>query len=171
MAKYFVFLHPVDKKVHAKLTNSAPAGATKIGEFVHNGEDTLSHSGNHTIIHHIQEILYKVNKAGQPAFFPEGITDLSAYAMIIEPVVMGIKVTLSPATVELAVGATQALAATVLPTNAYDKTLVHSSSDPEVATVSEAGLVTAVAVGTAEITAQLKDTNVVGKVAVTVTAE
>ncbi|GHT72451.1 hypothetical protein AGMMS50262_01160 [Bacteroidia bacterium] len=50
-------------------------------------------------------------------------------------------------------GETAQLTATVLPDNADDKTVVWQSINNAVATVSETGLVTAVAVGNAEITA------------------
>ena len=53
---------------------------------------------------------------------------------------------------KLWIGKTLQLTATVLPENASDKTLTWESSDPEVATVSASGLVTAVAKGNAEIT-------------------
>lgn len=50
-------------------------------------------------------------------------------------------------------GKTATLTATVAPANAYDKTLTWTSSDTNVATVSNAGVVTAKAGGTATITA------------------
>ena len=53
----------------------------------------------------------------------------------------------------LSVGDTETLAATVKPENATDKSVTWSSSNTAVATVSDGGLVTAVAAGTANITA------------------
>ena len=67
-------------------------------------------------------------------------------------------VTLDEATLTLAAGATGTLVATVAPDNANNKNVTWSSSNTAVATVSTAGLVTAVAKGTATITA----TTVVG---------
>ena len=61
-------------------------------------------------------------------------------------------VTVSPESVTLAPTGTQALTTTVLPANNTD-TLIYSSSNEEVATVSDSGVITAVAVGTATITA------------------
>ena len=52
----------------------------------------------------------------------------------------------------LSVGDTETLAATVKPENATDKSVTWSSSNTAVATVSDGGLVTAVAAGTANIT-------------------
>lgn len=51
------------------------------------------------------------------------------------------------------------LEATVLPSDAYDKTLIWTSSDPYVAKVSEDGVVTPVGHGKAVITATAKDGN------------
>ena len=61
-------------------------------------------------------------------------------------------VTLDKTTLELTIGGTAVLNATVLPSDATDKTVVWTSSNPSVATVSE-GRVTAVSAGTATITA------------------
>ena len=59
--------------------------------------------------------------------------------------------------ISLALGTTTAIMATVGPDNATDKTLTWTSSDETVATVSEEGVVTAVALGTATITATSGD--------------
>ena len=65
--------------------------------------------------------------------------------------------------------ATEALVATVLPVDATDPSVSWSSNDEEVATVSDAGVVTAVAVGVAVIIAKAGDK--IAACAVTVTAE
>ncbi|MDR2042569.1 MAG: Ig-like domain-containing protein, partial [Tannerella sp.] len=70
----------------------------------------------------------------------------------------------------LVVGVTQQLTATVLPDNATDKTVSWSSSHPDVATVSETGLVTAVGAGTATITATTQDGEYTATCEVTVPA-
>jgi uncharacterized protein YjdB len=57
----------------------------------------------------------------------------------------------------LVIGDQEHLTATVLPANATDKTITWTSSNPTVATVDENGLVTAVAVGFAIITATTND--------------
>jgi len=56
-----------------------------------------------------------------------------------------------------AIGAEKQLTATVLPSNASDKTLLWSSGNSEIATVSASGLVKAVSIGTAVITATARD--------------
>ncbi|MBE6925359.1 MAG: hypothetical protein E7461_00805 [Ruminococcaceae bacterium] len=57
----------------------------------------------------------------------------------------------------LVVGETTQLTVTVTPENATDKTVIYTSGDVAVATVSETGLVTAVSAGTATITATVGD--------------
>ncbi|HFD6919375.1 TPA: Ig domain-containing protein [Enterococcus faecium] len=69
----------------------------------------------------------------------------------------------------LETGATGTLTATVLPNNATDKGVVWSTSDEAIATVSTAGVVTAVKAGTADITVTTKSGNKTAKCTVTVT--
>ncbi len=78
-------------------------------------------------------------------------------------------VSVSPATATIEVGETSSLTATVAPANASNKSVTWSSSDVAIATVSSSGVVTAQAVGTAEITA----TTVVGSISssTTITVE
>ncbi len=66
-------------------------------------------------------------------------------------------ITLNKAAAKLAPEATLQLTATVAPENATNKTVAWSSSKESVATVSDAGLVTAVAEGEATITATSED--------------
>lgn len=67
-------------------------------------------------------------------------------------------ISLAPAAATLtAIGETKALTATVTPDNAANKSVIWTSSDPSVATVSDTGVVTAVAHGTATITATTVD--------------
>ena len=58
---------------------------------------------------------------------------------------------------ELSIGCTATITATVLPENATNKTVTWSSSDETVATVSSTGLVTGLAVGSAVITVTTAD--------------
>ena len=64
-------------------------------------------------------------------------------------------VTLNAPTLTIEPGKTRTLTATVMPSNANDKTVSWSSSDTEVATVDDSGTVTAIKEGTATITAQV----------------
>lgn len=74
-------------------------------------------------------------------------------AVTVAPnVVAVVGVTLDKETLSLIVGDTGTLAATVAPDDATDKAVAWSSSDQSVATVDDAGVVTALAPGTATIT-------------------
>jgi len=88
----------------------------------------------------------------------------SCLVIVNTPVILVSSINLSSSSLILEVGGTSTLSATVLPENATDKTYTWSSSDAAVATVSSAGLVTAVSAGTAIITATANDGS--GKVAI-----
>ena len=66
-------------------------------------------------------------------------------------------VTVSPTTATLSVGGTQQLTPTVAPANATNKTVSYSSNNTGVATVNGAGLITAIASGSATITVTTQD--------------
>ena len=74
-------------------------------------------------------------------------------------------VTLDRTTLELTVGGTATLTATVKPDNATDKTVTWTSDNTAVATVAD-GVVTAVAEGTAKVTAKAGDATAVCTVTV-----
>lgn len=80
--------------------------------------------------------------------------------------VTGVK--LDASTAALKVGETKQLTATVEPANATDQTVTWSTSDQTVATVSTAGLVTAVKAGSATITVTTTDGDKTATCAVTV---
>lgn len=83
----------------------------------------------------------------------------SAFTNIVEmapPTILATSVALDQTEAELTEGETLQLTATVLPDDATDKTVTWASSDENVATV-ENGVVTAVAEGTATITATTVD--------------
>jgi len=73
------------------------------------------------------------------------------------PVVPVTGVTVSPASATINAGATVQLTATVAPANATNQAVSWTSSNTAVATVSASGLVTAIAAGTATITATTTD--------------
>lgn len=66
-------------------------------------------------------------------------------------------VTITPSTLSLFIGKTSTLTANVRPSNATDNSVTWSSSNTAVATVNSSGKVTAVAAGTATITATAND--------------
>ena len=73
------------------------------------------------------------------------------------PVVAVTGITLDKPTMEMRVGDTGQLTATLTPDDATDKTVTWSSDKPAIASVDATGKVTAVAVGTATITAKAGD--------------
>ncbi len=83
--------------------------------------------------------------------------------------VTGVK--LSPATLPLKLGTSHTLVASVEPANATNKAVTWSSDNDAVATVSDAGLVEAKTVGTANITVTTKDGGYTATCSFTVTAE
>ena len=79
-------------------------------------------------------------------------------------------VVLNKSTLELTVGGSETLGASVVPENATDKQITWSTSDSTVATVDGAGKVTAVKAGTATITATAVDGGLYDTCVVTVKA-
>ena len=80
-------------------------------------------------------------------------------------------VTVNPTKLELKVGATSKITATVAPNDATNKKVTWASSNTKVATVDASGNVKAVAVGTADITVTTEDGKKTATCAVTVTEQ
>jgi len=78
-------------------------------------------------------------------------------------------VALNKSALSLAVGGTEALIATVLPSSAMNKAVTWSSSNTEVATISSSGVVTGVAAGSTVITVSSSDGGKTATCNVTVT--
>ena len=70
-----------------------------------------------------------------------------------------IGITLSDASCIIKAGETKQLTATVLPADATNKNVTWKSSDTSVASVSDSGVVSAIASGKTEITATTEDGN------------
>lgn len=79
-------------------------------------------------------------------------------------------VTLAPKTSSVVAGATRNLAATVAPATATNKTVTYSSSAPLIAKVTNSGVVTGVAEGSAVITVATQDGSKTDTCNLTVTA-
>lgn len=77
-------------------------------------------------------------------------------------------VTMSQKTASMKVGDTKKVTATVAPENATNKSVTYSSSNEAIATVGTDGTITAVAVGSADITGTSGDGGFTDKCAVTV---
>lgn len=79
-------------------------------------------------------------------------------------------VTLSQKTASMKVGDTKTIAATIAPENATNKAITASSDNEKVATFSADGTITAVSVGTANVSVTAVDGGFTASCAVTVTA-
>ena len=84
-------------------------------------------------------------------------TNLSASCQVTVTPQLATSITLSQTSAEIRVGETLTLVATVLPTNATNKTLTWASSAASVATVDQNGVVSAVSAGQCDITATTTD--------------
>lgn len=93
------------------------------------------------------------------------VTLTTAYTTLVSAV------SLNKTELALTAGDTQTLTATITPDDANNKNVSWSSDKPSVATVDENGTVTAVAVGTANITVKTVDGEKTAVCAVTVTAK
>jgi len=150
-------------------STAAPGGYTIVGE-ISNPDPVAPNSS--VIWHAVRDVLYKRSAANpaNTAMFPNNITDMDRIA--IEPYTLVPLTDLSLAIAGGAnkvVGQTGQITPTFTPADATDKVLVYSSSNPTVATVSATGLVTAVAAGSASITATSED-GINKSIVVTVTA-
>jgi len=87
----------------------------------------------------------------------EGDFTATSHVLVGTPVT---SITISPTTATInIIGATVALTANVLPANATNRDVTWTSNNPAVATVSDNGVVTAVTLGTATITATTNEGN------------
>ena len=84
-----------------------------------------------------------------------GLLTFFAVSCNKEKIVAVTSVSLSQSTAEMIVGETVQLSATVLPSDATDKSVTWATSKQSVATVSSSGVVTAIAEGTSTITASV----------------
>lgn len=94
---------------------------------------------------------------GSAAFIMAGCTPEPEPAPGPEEPVAVESVTLDAESIELVIGETRQLTASILPENADTKTATWESADPAIAAVDENGLVTAIAAGSTTITASADD--------------
>lgn len=149
--------------------------ATQDAGTTANGQ-TLNYTGISTI--------HKFTKTGKPAkavnldtsgnlvdtsdFFESVQTPDTITSSTVIPVS---GVGLAPSESSLVVGDTIKLVSTVYPVNATNKAVTYASSDAEVASVSETGLVTALSAGTATITVTTTDGSKTDTSSITVSEE
>ena len=98
-------------------------------------------------------------RTGSITFFAAGASRSVSLTQAGTAVVSVTGVTLNTWSLNLTVGQTQTLTATVSPSNATNKAITWSSSNTSVATVSQSGVVTAVSNGSARITVTTQDGN------------
>lgn len=66
-------------------------GAVLVGNITHtDAEDNLGVKDNHTLYHHLRQLLYFVNRDGDPSFWPDNVTDMSRMTVnmhvpVVEP--------------------------------------------------------------------------------------
>ena len=87
-----------------------------------------------------------------------------------EPLINVSSISLNPTSLSMEPGSQKTIVPTVLPNNATDKTVIWQSNNPSVATV-ENGVVTAVTVGSATITASSVDGEITASCSVSVKCE
>jgi len=118
-----------------------------------------------------------VNASGLVTAVAEGTTTITvktvdgnktATSAITVAAIPVASVSVSPTTASLYAGNTQQLSPTIAPANATNKNITWSSSNTAIATVNSSGLVTAVATGTATITATTQDGNKTASAVITV---
>lgn len=136
--------------------DAAPAaiggeGMTNLGTFEHDNEAEESTglngmqglADNHVLFHHVQDALYK-----------QGVQDMQSIKIYVDH---PRSISIGSGALTVAVGEdSEPLSVTVTPSRATDKEVTYTSSDEDVATVNEKGVVHGVAEGSAVITAKLR---------------
>lgn len=112
------------------------------------------HSSNESIVTVDENGNIKAVKAGSATITAEASNGKTATCTVTVKGIPVDGITLSQSSLTLTEGENTILTATVTPANASDKTVTWSSNDTAVATVDATGKVTAVAPGTATITAK-----------------
>ena len=102
MPQYQIAYHPTNKVATVQANNDAlPAGAVKIGTFVHDDEsDPLGPDLNHVVFHHVRDALYKrsATNPAQAGFWPNNITDMASITIAVDTVATLVPVnTVAPA--------------------------------------------------------------------------
>lgn len=153
---------PVDKVTVSKVALALEVGGTETLTAVITPENAVSKavtwSTSDAAIATVSDAgLVTAVKAGKVTITVASTVDKTKTATcevtVSSKVVAVTGITLDATTANLLIGKTRTLVATVAPDGATDKTIAWSTSDETIATVDATGLVTAVKVGTATITA------------------
>lgn len=168
----------VNKAVPEKITVSPASKSVNVGETfsittqitpAEAANDKLTWSSNNTSIAAVDANGKVTAKAaGTATINVKTSNGKTATCTVTVKNIEATSVTVSPTTVTLEVGKTQTVAAKVAPDKA-DQSVTWTSSNTSIATVSSSGVITAKAIGTANITAKTKNGKT-ATVAVTVKA-
>lgn len=176
MTAHTAYLHVANKTITVIQTGDAvPPGTINIGSFNHEHPGAASGDEpgiSHVIQHHVRDLLYK-RSAANPAnvgFWPDNITDMTLYKIIVDDVVEAVSISMTPATSNLAVAATLQMVVAFTPANTTNQNVAYTTSNAGRATVSATGLVTGVSAGAVTITATSEDGAKVDTSTITVTA-
>ncbi|WPC40935.1 Ig-like domain-containing protein [Clostridium sp. JS66] len=107
--------------------------------------------------------------ATDPVKFKGYIQSIEIYNDVVEYEAKATAISLDKTSLDLPVGDTHNLVATITPDNATNKKITWTSDKPDIATVDENGKVTAIKEGIATITATIDGTNISTSCTVTVT--
>lgn len=126
---------------------------TTVNTFAHSGR--TDSSGGHRDNRNRSGLgSYHYHHGYGPHLHPNGVCPYEPVAQQPEPVEIAVdSITIASYDKTLDVGEVETLSATITPYNATDQFITWSSSDPNVATVSSSGDVTAINAGTTTITA------------------
>jgi len=169
------------KDVAVRVSND-PTFAADVTTVYNNDTDNSSKLGTGTNSEYAEtsaglDIAFDAVNARYVRFYSNG-SNLNTSNHYVEAEIYGAKgavvlpasVSLSKTTDTLSIGATDTLAASVMPLNTTDKGVTWKSSDESVATVSSSGAVTGIKAGTATITATTVAGSIEAACMVTVTA-
>lgn len=132
-------------------------------QFDSPGEYTMEISARSSY-HLIDRIILHRNASS-----PTDLNKLETKCSTIPPQNINISgITVSPANSDMEVGNSLQISATVLPSNATNKSLIWTSSNPLIASVNINGMVTAISIGTTIITAKTVDGNFTSSSSITV---
>ena len=117
------------------------------------GDKTVTWTSDHSNIAVVEDGVVTAVAPGTAAITATASNGMTASCQVTVTAVEVTEITLSADTLELEAGESATLTAAIAPANATDKTVTWSSSRTDIATVTD-GVVTAVAAGTATITAK-----------------
>ena len=139
--------------------DAVPVGSRTLPNYIHDATgDKLGAAQNHVLYHHIRDALYL-----------EGELDMSIVTINLDTDYIAVTgLSIAPATVTLAALATQAITPTFTPAVVSNTVIEYTTSDATKATVSALGVITAVATGSATITATTEDGAFTDTVVVTI---